>query len=105
MPGEAIPSSLETRIRHLARSMRQSAMIPDRLQPAHIGLQRLGDRNAAVMALEVFQDRDQRAADCEAGAIEGVNRPRPLAARRAIAGLHALRLERPAIRAARNFAI
>src|SRR5713101_2953690 len=60
MPGEAMPSSLEIRIRQLARSICPSAMIPDHLLTAHIRLQRLGDRDRAVMALEVLEDRDRK---------------------------------------------
>src|SRR5712691_6090217 len=99
MPGEAMPSSLEIRIRHLARSICPSAIIPDQLLAAHIGLQRLGNRHGAVMALEVLEDRNHRAADREGGAVEGMHRPRPLPSRRPAARLHALGLERAAIRA------
>src|SRR5712691_4197645 len=105
MPGEAMPSSLEIRIRHLARSICRSAMISDRLLTAHIGPQRLGDRDRAVMALEVLEDRDHRAAKREAGAVEGMHRARALASCRPVARLHALGLERAAIRAARNLAV
>src|SRR5439155_16367298 len=102
MPGEAMPSSLEMRIRQLARSICPSAMIPDHFLTTHIALQRLGNRDRAVMALEVLDDRDHRAADREGGSVEGVHRTRPLPARRPAARLHPLGLERPAIRAARN---
>src|SRR5271154_231931 len=105
MPGEAIPSSLEIKIRHRSRSIGRSAMIPDDLLAAHIALQCLGDRNRPVMALKVLEDRDHRAANRETGTVEGMHRPRALFAGRPVARLHALGLERAAIRAARNLAI
>src|SRR5712691_3976863 len=105
MPGEAMPSSLEIRIRHLASSMCRLAIVPNHFLTAHVGLQRLGDRNRAVMALEVLDDRDHRAADREGGAVEGMHRARALASRRPIARLHPLGLERTAIRAARDLTI
>src|SRR3546814_11472685 len=62
-------------------------------------------RSAAVLLLVVLQDGDQRAADREAGAIQGVDEARPLLARLAEAPLHPPRLELAAIGAARNLAI
>src|SRR6266568_5032382 len=108
MPGEAMPSSLEIRIRHLASSMCRSAIVPNHFLTAHVGLQGLGDRNRAVMALEVLDDRDHRTADREGGAVQRVDRLQAVHeafALTAIAGLHTTRLERPAIRAARDLAI
>src|SRR5207302_9200204 len=105
MPGDSIPSSFEIRIRHLLRSIGLSAMGLDYLLPAHIGLQRLGDRDGAVVALKVLEDRDHRAADRQAGAVQRMHRPRPLALCGPVARLHALRLERAAIRAAGDLAI
>src|SRR5260370_28692156 len=100
-----MPSSFEIRIRHLSRSIGLSAIASDHLLPAHIGLERLGDRDGAVVALKVLEDRDHRAADRQTRAVEGVHRLRPLAFRRTVARLHALRLERAAIRTAGNLAI
>ena len=76
MPGEPIPSSLETRMRASPSSIRPSAMRRDDLLPTHIGLQRRRDRHRAVVPLKVLQDRDQGPADREAGAVEGVHRQR-----------------------------
>src|SRR5690348_17002133 len=75
MPGASMPSSLEIRTRHVAKSMRPSAMRHDDLLPAHIGPQHLGDPDGAVVLLKVLDDRDQRAADRKGGAVEGVDRP------------------------------
>src|SRR5260370_4938673 len=60
-----------------------------------------------AMPLKVFQDRDHRPADREAGAVERMHmrRPRALLAGRAIARVHPSRLEWPAIRAAGDFAV
>src|ERR1051326_6789728 len=105
IPGEAMPSSLEIRIRQRARSIVPSAIGPDDLCAAHIRPQRLGDSDRAIVALIVFEDRYHRAADGEAGPVEGVHRAYPLLARGAIPRLHAARLEGAAIRTARNLAI
>ena len=50
-----------------------------RVDAAHIGLQHRRDRDAAVLVLIVLQDRDERAADREAGAVERVHEARALA--------------------------
>src|SRR4029453_15779268 len=92
MPGDAMPSSLEIRIRHLLWSI-GSAIACDHLLPAHIGLHRLRDRDSAVVALKVLDDGDNCAADCEAGAVQRVHGLRALAAGRAVARLHAPALE------------
>src|SRR5215467_11962993 len=105
MPGEPIPSSLVTRMRALASSMRPSAMRFDDLLPSHIGLQHRRERHRTVVALEVLEDRNEGPSDREAGAIEGVHRGRALAARGAVTRFHPLRLECPAIRAAGYLAI
>src|SRR5947207_11088456 len=104
MPGDAMPSSLEIKIRHLLWSI-GSAITRDHLLPAHIGLQRLGDRDGAVMALKVLDDRDHRAADRQPGTVERVHGLGSLPSAGAIARLHALGLEGAAIRAAGNLAI
>src|SRR6516162_2683528 len=105
MPGDSIPSSLVTRMRALASSMRPSAIRFYDLPRSHIGLQRRGQRHRAVMALEVFEKRYQGPADRQAGAIEGMHRRSPLASGGTITRLHAMRLERAAVRAARDFAV
>src|SRR5437588_12285003 len=105
MPGDSMPSSFEIRIRHLSRFIGWSAIAFDYLLPAHIGLQRLGDRDGAVVALKVLEDRDHRAADRQAGAVQRMHRPDPFPFRRTVTGLHTLRLERAASRAAGNLAI
>src|SRR5215831_16517389 len=105
MPGDPIPSSLVTRTRALASSMRPSAMRFYDLLPSHIGLQRPGQRHRTVMTLEVFEDRDQGPADRQTGAVQRVHGQSSLAAGGTIARLHTLRLEPAAIRAARNLAI
>src|SRR5437762_8451667 len=78
MPGEPIPSSLVTRMRALASSMRPSAMGSamgfDDLLASHIGLQHRRKHDRAVVPLEVLQDRNQSPPNRETGAVEGVNR-------------------------------
>src|ERR1700730_18966870 len=104
IPGDPMPSSLEIRIRHLLWSI-GSAIRRDHLLPAHIGLQRLGDLDGAVVALKVLEDRDHRPADRQTGAVQGMHGLRALAACGAVARLHALGLEGAAIGAAGNLAI
>src|SRR5262249_45418916 len=74
MPGEPMPSSLVTRMRALASSMRPSAMRFDDLLPAHIGLQHSWERHRTVVTLEVLENRDEGPADRQSGAVEGVDR-------------------------------
>src|SRR5438128_795305 len=99
MPPRDLPA-----IRKAAAESAASGVSADYLLPAHVRLQRRRDRDGAVVPLEVLEERDHRAADRQPGAIQGVDRlrasPSPWPARRPIARLHALRLERPAIRAA-----
>ncbi|CAM2158458.1 hypothetical protein PT2222_40321 [Paraburkholderia tropica] len=71
---------------------------------AHVRTQRFRHGDRAIGFLIVLQHRDQRAAHREARTIERVHEFR-LALRVAIARLHAARLERFRVRAARNFAI
>src|SRR5215467_9537094 len=89
IPGDPMPSSFVTRMRALVSSICRSAIRFDHLLPSHIGLQYPGDRHGAVMPLEVFEDRDQCAADRQAGAVEGMYRHGTLPACRPVAGLHA----------------
>ena len=79
-PGAWMPSSLVTRMRALARSAGFTCGQPgrDRVQPAHVGPQRLGDRHRAVLVLVVLQHRDQRAADGEARAVQRMDEARAL---------------------------
>src|SRR5580693_8597961 len=109
IPGDATPSSLVTRMRALASSMRPSAkgfaMGYDDLLASHIGLQYWRQRHGAVVPLEVLEDRDERAPNRQTRAIEGVNRRSSSSLGRTVARLHAQGLERPAIRAAGNLAV
>src|SRR5215212_10931359 len=89
----------------LVQRMRMSGLTLDAGHPAHIRLENGWDRDAAVLVLIVLQNGDKRAADREAGAVERVHEARLLFAGRAIAGIHAARLEIRADRAARNLAI
>src|SRR5437588_10278838 len=68
IPGEPMPSSLVTRIRDLASSMRPSAMGFDDVLASHIGLQYGRQRHGAIVPLEVLEDRDQSPPDRETGA-------------------------------------
>src|ERR1700731_4965212 len=100
IPGDAMPSSLVTRMRAFASSMHRSAMGFDDLQASHIGLQYRGKRHRAIVPLEILQDRDQGAPDRETGAVEGVNGRCSFSLGGPIARLHAQGLESAAIRAA-----
>src|SRR5262249_42240855 len=102
MPGDPIPSSLVTRTRALASSMRPSPLGFYPLLPPHMGLQCLGHPPGPVRRLEVFEDRDKSPADRKPGAVQRMHGQSPLAAGGTIARLHTLRLEPAAIRAARN---
>src|SRR6202035_3502866 len=73
IPGDAMPSSLVTRMRAFASSMHRSAMGFDDLQASHIGLQHRGKRHRAIVPLEILQDRDQGSADRDPGAVEAGN--------------------------------
>src|SRR4029453_3333022 len=72
--------------------------------PTHVGLQRGGNADAAVRALIVLHDRDQRSADGHAGAVQGVHQL-GLALRVADPRLHAASLKRLAIRARGNLPV
>src|SRR2546429_1375587 len=50
-----------------------SSVFLDDLEPAHIPLQRLRHGDGAVLLLVGFHHRDQRAADGDAGAVQGVD--------------------------------
>src|SRR5436190_8402024 len=105
MPGDPIPSSLVTRMRALASSIRPSAMWFDGLLPSHIRPQYRRQRHGPVVALEVLENGNQGAPDRQTGAVEGMKRQRPLPFRRPVARLHAQGLECAAIRAAGNLAV
>src|SRR6185437_11451828 len=114
-PGAWMPSSLVTRMRARARSLIFTSAFSfgragNRREPAHVGTQRLGNRHRAVLVLVVLQDRDQRAADREARAVQRVHEARaPLPAIRALLGpitrIHAARLVIAAVGAARDLAV
>src|SRR3954468_21893426 len=70
-----------------------SVMCRDHLDAAHVGLERRRHIDAAVGALVILHDRDQRAPDCEARAVQRVDKLR-LALVVTEARLHAPRLER-----------
>src|SRR4051812_25927911 len=99
-PSAWMPSSLVTSTVRGA-----SAIGANDLAAIHIGAEHLGNEDAAIGALIILEHRDQRAPDCQAGAVEGVNMAQPAAAARPVAGFHAPRLEIAAYRAARYFAI
>ena len=88
-----------------AEDAHAQACVSMRVEAAHVGLERRRDRDAAVLVLVVLQDRDERAADRDAGAVEGVDEARALAVLRPVARVHAPRLEVGADRAARDLAI
>src|SRR5262249_54491195 len=77
----------------------------DPLHPAHVGLQRRGERDRAVLRLVFPRDRDQRAPDRQSRAVERVHEARILAALRPVARIHAPRLEVTAHRARGNLPI
>src|SRR5258708_31392465 len=76
----------------------------DHFQPAHIGLQHIGNGDRAVFLLVGFHHSDQCAADGGAGAVQSMHEAR-LAVGPAIARIHAPRLEIATYRAARDFAV
>src|SRR6266403_1785289 len=92
IPGDPMPSSLVTRMRALASSMRPSAMGSamgfDDLLASHIGLQHGRERHGAVVPLEVLEDRDQGTPDRETRAVEGMNRRCSSSLSRTVARLH-----------------
>ena len=77
---------------------------PDLLHAAHIGPKRIRNGDRAVGVLVVLHDGDQRAADRDAGPVQGVDEAVALPLLRPEAGLHPPRLEVAADRARRNFA-
>src|SRR5579875_3093041 len=92
------PSSFETRMRARRRSSGKSNATGDDLDSAHVGLERVGQRDRAVGPLIVFHHRDQRAADREAGAVERVDEACSLSAFGLETRVHAARLVIAAIR-------
>src|SRR5579883_1079432 len=104
-PGALMPSSFEIRMRAEPRSIGRSNIAADHLHPSHIGPQRLGHGNGAVLPLIIFEDGDQRAPDSEPRSVERVHEARPLPVLRPEARLHAPRLEVAAIGAARDLAV
>src|SRR6516164_4088879 len=112
-PGAWMPSSLVTRMRALAMSpgfterpslggLRRAG---NGREPTHVRAQRLGDGHGAILVLVILKNGNQRAADGEAGAVQGVHEARALALIGTIARVHAPGLEVAAVRAARNLAI
>src|SRR5262245_64540496 len=77
----------------------------DPLDPAHVGPEHGGDTNGAVGLLIVLEDRDQRAADGQARAVQRVTVLRPAPARRAVLQVEPARLERLAVRARGDLAV
>src|SRR5260221_3840851 len=71
--------------------------------PAYIGLQRFRNHDRALVVLIGFHHRDERAAHGDARAVEGVDVPDALL--RAVARIHAPRLEFAAHRTGRDFTI
>src|SRR5688572_2729582 len=106
-PGAWMPSSLETRMRALDRSLSGTLAICfcDSFKAVHVRAQHCGNGDRSILLLIVFEDGDQRAPDRKAGAIERVDEARTLLARLAAARLHAPRLELAAVGAARDLAI
>src|SRR5579875_299968 len=97
-PGDSMPSSFETRMRARRRSSGKSNATGDDLDSAHVGLERVGQRDRAVGPLIVFHHRDQRAADREAGAVERVDEACSLSAFGLESRVHAALLVIAAIR-------
>src|SRR5580698_4065703 len=93
-----MPSSLVTIMRMTLRSL-------DFLHPAHIWRQRLGHGYRAALLLVGFHHGNQRAADGDTGTVERVDVTDIATFFRAIARVHAARLELAAIRARRNFPV
>src|SRR3989338_2944994 len=100
-----MPSSLVTRMRKSPDLVFALAMRRNDLQPAHVRLERLGNGDGTVLLLVVLHDRDERAPDGKAGAVQRVDEARVLFAFRPVARIHAPRLEVAADRAGGNFAI
>src|SRR2546425_4022963 len=82
-----------------------SSISLDRLEPAHIRLQRVRHRDRAALLLIGLHHRDERATDRHARAIEGVDMAHLAALLGTIARIHAPRLELAAQRTRRNLAI
>src|ERR1035437_4655141 len=72
---------------------------------AHIGLERLGHHDRALVVLIGLHHRDQRAADRDAGAVERVDVAFNFAVLAFVTRLHPLRLELATVGARRNLAI
>src|SRR5579864_3947780 len=104
IPGASMPSSLQTRMRAWARSMR-SAIGPQNLQPAEIGPKRGRNNDRSVRLLIILEHCDERAPDGETRAVERVDKPGALPFLGPEARIHSPRLELAAIGTARNFAI
>src|SRR5215217_1849847 len=73
--------------------------------PAHVRRERVRHRDAAVLVLIVLHHGDEGATDGDAGAVQRVDETRAFPLLRAIAGVHAPRLEIGADRARRDLAI
>src|SRR5215475_1493907 len=77
----------------------------DHLQAAHIALQHVGHRDRAALLLIRLHHSDERAADSDPRAVEGVHVPHCPAALGAVARVHAPGLKLAAQRAGGNLAI
>src|SRR5262245_22336364 len=102
-----MPSSLETRMRASDRFFSGALGICfcDSFQAVHVGTQRRGNGDRAILLLEVLEDGNQGASHGKPRAVQGVDEARALLPRLAAARLHAPRLEFAAVRAARDLAI
>src|ERR1700683_3214281 len=94
-----MPSSLAIRMRNSLFAFR------DRLYAAHVWRKRIGDGNRAILLLVIFHDRNERAADGDAGTVERMHVADIAALPGAITRIHAPRLEFAADRAGRNLAV
>src|ERR1700688_1539010 len=100
IPGRGAFATLKAT--HSGQIMAGLFVAGDHLEPAHIGLQHVGHGDRAVFLLVGLHDRDQRAADRGAGAVQRVHEAR-LVVRPPIARIHAPGLEIATHRAARYF--
>src|SRR5215204_3281594 len=90
-------------LRAAPRAGHVSGML-DPLHPTHVRRKRVRHRDGAVLLLVRLHHRDQRAADGDTGAVEGVDEANFAILFRAIACGHAARLEIAAHRAGGNLA-
>src|SRR5262245_66572665 len=81
------------------------ASCANQIHSAHERPQRLGDDDRAVLLLVVLDNRDERAADGEAGAVQRVDELRLAGTIAAELDARAARLKRLCVAAGRNLAI